>query len=220
MLEPEAGGYGPLSRDRVHRTKPSGEGPVEVKVIEDYRGGYAPPFDVASSITELLGYIPPLHLRLLGQIVLTNASGLDTDRSSKATDGPSPRVGQALGRYHPFISGGGGIPSKPAWIEIFIDNVANHSWNLFTELLVPVLGPSVRLAETLYHEIGHHIHCRLGQDLRNAEKHAERWAQKLYRRFVFGKHLWLGPLILPVFLLGWAWHALVFSETVSRRRQG
>jgi hypothetical protein len=147
--------------------------------------------------------------------VLTNASGLDPAAARELTAWSGVRVGQCLGLYHPVIPGYGGRASTPAWIEIFLDNVLDRHVNVFVETLVLFVGPSARLAETLYHEVGHHIHERFGPEHGNPERHAERWGQRLFRRFLVRKRPWLSLAMFPAFLLGWTWRILWFSHEAS-----
>jgi hypothetical protein len=117
-------------------------------VVEDYKGDYVPTSDVAASVAELLNYVPPHYLRRLDRVVLTNASGLTPQHAARPTTWAGVRMGQTLGGYYRAVG-----PRRRAYIELFIDNIIDRHVNVFDEALAVLLGPSVRLASTLFHEV-------------------------------------------------------------------
>jgi len=55
------------------------------------------------------------------------------------------------------------------------------------------------VGDTLYHEIGHHIHYTVRPEHREREDIADEWANKLNKKFVRRRYWYIYPLL---FLLG------------------
>src|SRR3989338_1228999 len=161
-------------------------GEPKVEITKSYIG-YSPPLDLAASIQLLISYVPPQYLTGLKRITLTNSSGLShEERREKTWSGRKRvRVADALAFYQR------GNPTSPARIELFVDNICN-SWP--TQLLrIPLLRHCV-LANTLYHEIGHHIHEAVQPEHAEREAIADRWTRKLTTGFVKKRYWYLLPI--------------------------
>ncbi|HEV2326045.1 MAG TPA: hypothetical protein VGS10_19055 [Terracidiphilus sp.] len=80
--------------------------------------GYDPPFDVVPIVRRMLDSVPDKYLVGLGEVVLTNASGLPRKlrRSVTKTRGRKARIVDARGLYHQEWQG------RQARIEIFVDS--------------------------------------------------------------------------------------------------
>jgi len=156
-------------------------------VSEDYRD-YRPSFNASATVTMLLSYVPSKYLIGLGQIVLTNSSGLNRKRRRQKTLSRNKRVRvkKSLGLYHQQWQG------TPANIEIFIDNIENNTPAIV--LKVPILK-NLFIGKILYHEIGHHIHRTIQPEHCEREDAADEWAIKLGRSFVKKKYWYLMPLM-------------------------
>jgi hypothetical protein len=96
---------------------------------------------------------------------------------------PQSRV---LGRYHPKWKG------QQPWIELYIDQIFKRlpGW----AVRVPLLR-DVRIAETLYHELGHHVHLFLRPDFREKEDVADDWGKKFSGHFFRRKYWYLIPIV-------------------------
>jgi hypothetical protein len=72
-----------------------------------------------------------------------------------------------------------------------VDNIlrAAPRWSL----AIPVLRDTA-VGETLYHEIGHHIHSSFAPEYRDRERVAERWERRLSRRYLRANYGYLVPL--------------------------
>lgn len=172
-------GCGPITE---HGTLPD--------VSEFYRD-YIPPVDFAALTRRLLTYVPAQYLRGLRRIVLTNASGLSHDRKRAKTWSRKRkmRIAEALGTYRQAWQ------SAPAWIEIYVDNVA-HGYPAFV-WRVPLLR-DLLFAPTLFHEIGHHIHRTARPEYREREDVAEEWERRLSTRYFFRRYWYLLPIMYPI----------------------
>ena len=166
----------------------SGESKVEI--TKSYVG-YTPPVDFAASIQLLVRYVPPEYLVGLKRIILTNASGLSHEGRRERTwsRGKQVRVADALAFYLKAS------PTFPARIEIFVDNICNSRPPQL--LRIPLLRHCV-LANTLYHEIGHHIHETMHPEYAEREAVATRWTRHLTTSFVKRRYWYLLPVAFVI----------------------
>ena len=139
--------------------------------------GYEPPFDPAPIVQRMLDSVPKRYLVGLGEVVLTNASGLPRKLRRRVTKSRSRQVrfDKAAGLYHPAFNG------KPAWIEIFVDNTL-RGWESGWWLRIPLIREG-KLADILFHEIGHHIHFTCRPEHREKEDVADVWKVRLGRNY-------------------------------------
>lgn len=126
----------------------------EVPIREFYQG-YKPPLNLVAVVKRLLSRIPEKYVRGLDCVVVTNLSGQSRRNRLGKTASRGRRVSQSrvLGRYHPRWRG------QPPWIELYADQILSRfpRWTLW----VPFVRDAV-VADTLYHELGHHVHCSSG----------------------------------------------------------
>ena len=153
--------------------------------------GFTPPFDAAKAIRRLLQHLPEKYTRGLDCVVLTSTSALSRrDRIGKVTS-RGRRISQShvCGRYHPQRSG------HPAWIELYLDRILEN-WTS-----VPLWIPLIRelcLADTLYHELGHHIHLSIKPEFREKEDVADDYSKRLGAAYIRKRYWYLVPLLASV----------------------
>ena len=133
------------------------------------------------SLELLLRYVPKEHLRGLRQITLTNSEQLQSRMRGKITSEKRRiRPSDCLGLY-----GGGHI-------RLIMDRILERYPELF--LLVP-LFKTYAIGETLYHEIGHHIHQMEEPGFRDLrEDVADEWGDKLMRTFLKQRYWYLAGI--------------------------
>jgi hypothetical protein len=145
--------------------------------VQVFFTGYSPPFDAAPIVRRMLDSVPEKYLVGLREVVLTNASGLSRKlrRSVTKSRRRKVRFDEAAGLYHPTFNG------KPAWIEIFLDNTL-RGWESGWWLRIPLIREG-KLADILFHEIGHHIHFTCRPEYREKEDVADVWLVRLRRDY-------------------------------------
>lgn len=133
------------------------------------------------SLELLLRYVPEEHLRGLRQITLTNSEQLQSRRKGKITsENRRIRPEDCLGLY-----GDGSI-------VLIMDRILAPYPEFF--LLLPVFKMHA-IGETLYHEIGHHIHHMQEPGFRDRkEEVADEWSDKLMRTFLRKRYWYMGGL--------------------------
>jgi hypothetical protein len=154
--------------------------------------GYAPPFDVAPIVERMLASVPPKYLIGLKEVVLTNSSGLPRKlrRSGTKARKRKVRIVETLGLYHPAWRSG------PAWIEIFVDNTLKRSetrWLMRLNFL-----REAKIADVLFHEIGHHIHFATHPEYREKEDVADVWKVRLKKQYLRIRHPILKAIFYPL----------------------
>jgi len=191
--------------------------------------GYEPPFDAVPIVRRMLDSVPEKYLVGLGEVVLSNASGLPRKQRRSITKSRRRKVrfDETGGLYHPTFNG------KRAWIEIFVDNVL-RGWERGWWLRIPFIREG-RLADILFHEVGHHIHFTCRPEYREKEDVADVWMVRLRRNYSRQRFRWMaglgrfiryffGPfyrrqharLTLQMLQKGWISRA-EYEETVSNR---
>ncbi|HJX92340.1 MAG TPA: hypothetical protein VJ372_17700, partial [Pyrinomonadaceae bacterium] len=87
---------------------------------------------------------------------------------------------EALGSYQPAW------PGNAAFIRQYVDNmlVQYQALTLRVSFIRELL-----VANTLFHEIGHHIHLTKTREFRHREDVADDWANRLTREY-FGRRYW------------------------------
>ena len=133
------------------------------------------------SLELLLRYVPEEHLRGLRQITLTNSEQLQSRRKGKITSEKQRiRPADCLGLY------------GDGYIVLIMDRIFELYPGMF--LLIPFFKMHA-IGETLYHEIGHHIHQMQEPGFRDRkEEVADEWRDKLMQIFVRKRYWYLGGL--------------------------
>ncbi len=157
--------------------------PVRPTVTASF-SGYDPPFNVVPIVLRMLDSVPEKYLSGLGEVALTNASGLPRKLRRKATKsrGRRVKINLARGLYHQEWHG------NPAWIEIFVDNTLK-GWERGIWLKIPYICED-EIGDVLFHEIGHHIHHSIRPEFREREDVAEVWKVRLRRNYMQKWFLW------------------------------
>lgn len=140
----------------------------------------------------LLTYVPAQYLVGLKTIVLTSHGALSHDKRRRKLWSRRRKVPMyhVLGCYHQAWKG------NPAWIDLFVDRiVACYAFPLMFRL--PLL-PYMPVGSVLYHEIGHHIHKTSRPEFQEREDMADKWKDRLTRRFLRRRYWYLMPLLLPL----------------------
>jgi hypothetical protein len=164
-----------------------------VPIVEAYHD-YAPPFTVRVTVKRLLSGVPREHLVGLARVVLTNAGGLARRRRRAKTWSRKRKVeiASCRGLYHEAWKGEG------AWIELFVDRMLADKAGC--ALTLPFFRDSV-VGETLFHELGHHIHKTQAPEHTEREDVADKWARRLQRRRLRRRYWYLIPLAVVLRLL-------------------
>ena len=162
----------------------------EIPIKEFYRG-YEPPVNATKIVNRLLARAPDKYVRGLGFVVVTNLSGQPRRHRLGKTTSRGKRVPQSrvLGRYHPKRQ------NQSPWIELYVDQICRRfpRW----ALLIPPLR-DVALGETLYHELGHHVHMFIRPEFREKEDVADDWGKKFSGHFLRREYWYLIPIFKVV----------------------
>jgi len=161
--------------------------PKDVKIREQYLD-YTPPVVLYRSLRLLLRYVPQEYLANLHTITLTNSAAMLKMYHGKIlSEKRRVRPADCRGLY-----GRGNI-------YLITDQMFSDCSEFFL-LLPPV--KTYLIAETLYHEIGHHIHRLEHPGYRaNQETVADEWRDKLLRDFARQRYWYFGPLVRGCFRL-------------------
>jgi len=156
------------------------------RVVENYRD-FEPPRQFRPLLEELLNAVPVKYLVGLKTVLLTNQSALTRDQKRQKVSGRKGKrkLAKASGAYYKATN------SSPPYILLFVDNILS-AWPTWA-LRVPYFR-HVALSETLYHEIGHHIHA-IHQPVHDGKENvAEDWQRKLGRLFTRKRYWYLRPI--------------------------
>ena len=124
--------------------------------------------------------------------MLTNAVAIGKGKTIRVKGRKFVR-NQCRGFYHPQSKG------QAPWIEIIVDNVLYGdltSASAKDKMLARLpIAQQIVMAQTLYHEIGHHIDKTIGAPAPSGEAAAEAWKERLTVLYL-RKHYWyIMPLI-------------------------
>jgi len=150
---------------------------------------YVPPGGLVKSVHKLLSIIRPDRIRAIEAVILTDSDSIGRGRTQRVRGRKYDRR-DCRGFYHPAGQ------HNTAWIEIVVDNVLAG---------VPPLAqaiPLVRellLADTVYHEVGHHLQQTYGAAA--GEGVAEKWARRTGQRFLRKHYRWLFVLTWPIVMV-------------------
>lgn len=161
-----------------------------LEIKEAYRA-YAPPINATRIIRKLLASVPERYLRGLDCVVLTDMAGQPRRHRLGKTTSRGRRIAQARveGRYHPEWKG------QPPWIELYVDQIlkAYPRWAVWIPLI-----KYLALGDTLFHEIGHHVHYTVRPEHREGEDVADDWKKKFTGNFVRNRYWYLIPVLRAV----------------------
>jgi hypothetical protein len=173
--------------------------------VQTFFSDYEPPFDAAPIVQRMLDSVPKKYLIGLQEVVLTNASGLPKKLGVTVLKSRrrKVRLDKTAGLYHAAFSG------KPAWIEIFVDNTL-RGWESSWWLRIPLLREG-KIADVLFHEIGHHIHFTCRPEYREKEDVADVWKVRLQDNYNRQRFRWMRRF-------GWLIRSL-FGPSFDRQRE-
>jgi hypothetical protein len=155
------------------------------KIIEEYFE-YTPPIHVSGSVRQLLAVVPEKYLSGLYKVTLTNSGRMHKVRGKMFAGKYRVRPADCRGLY------------ADGHIRLLIDQIFCECPEYF--LLFPPLKKFL-LAQTLYHEIGHHIHKLESPGYRvNRETFADEWRDKLMPLFL-RRYWYLAPFFRIAFSL-------------------
>ena len=162
---------------------------MSVPVNEAYRD-WKPPAWVRPTVCRLLEGVDSRYSSGLDAVVLTNVGALNSQRKRGKTWSRRHKVSLAhcRGLYHPRHQ------SQGAWIEVFVDQVlkGTPSWIC----AVPLLR-ELHFADTLFHELGHHIHRTQAPEFREREDVADAWRLRLGQEMFRTRHPHLRLALRP-----------------------
>jgi hypothetical protein len=163
------------------------------ELVESYRD-FEPPANFKRVVETLLAYVPSKYLVGLKTIILTNSSALSRDQRRQKTwsRNHKVRLSECRGSYSRETK------SSSATVWLYVDNIVKGWPGWITR---PPLLRYMVPSDTLYHEIGHHIHAVHKPIHDQREDVAEEWTHKLWSHFL-RKHYWyLLPVLYPPALL-------------------
>ncbi len=161
-----------------------------IRIVEDYKD-YRPPSGIRRTIERLLSTLPDRYHSGLESVVLTNAAAVGPGKTDRIGNRKYYRR-DCRGFYHSRRESG-----KP-WIEIIVDNVIADT--PLAAIKVPPIR-EIMFAETLFHEVGHHLNATVGSLARGGESAAEKWCRRLTRHYFRNQYWYLMPLLWPVQML-------------------
>lgn len=163
-------------------------------IIREAYKDYEPPFDVVATVNRLLNGVAQKRLAGLKTVVVASSQNLSKPvRKSKAhARGKSYELGTCRGQYHQKWK------SEPAWIELWVDNILRH-WP--RAMLRLSFFRDLAVSDTLFHEIGHHVHYTLAPEHKEKEDVAEKWERRLNRYYYRRRYWYLFPLFLLLWLI-------------------
>lgn len=158
-------------------------------LVKENYGSYEPPFDVRKTVERLLSGVDPRYLTGLSSVVLSSHQGFNRERRRAKTKSRGRKVAfnRCNGLYWQAWQG------KPAWIELFVDGILGstpkvvHRWQFLRD---------VELAETLFHELGHHVHATQTREFSEKETVADKWGLRLTVQSLRSLHPRLMRLVL------------------------
>jgi hypothetical protein len=144
-----------------------------IAIYENY-GTYKPSLNVRRIVEKLLDSIDPNYLQGLGSIVLSSQTQLSRKgrRKKFLSRGHTFPVATIRGFYQQSWQG------QPAHIELYVDKI-----------LAPASGWKAHIptacffliGNTLFHELGHHLHKTKHPEFKEREDVAEEWRKKLVK---------------------------------------
>jgi hypothetical protein len=148
---------------------------LSVKIIDESSGSL--PMDLSKAIRKLLRHLPNEHLIGLGSVTFMD----DFDHKN------DENLADAAGLYYRSYN------MNPAYIELSISGIYGDA--PYKMCLVPFVR-KFWLAETLFHEIGHHYrHLTHGISKKENENFADQYQKKFIKRVVYPWRYVLKPLV-------------------------
>jgi hypothetical protein len=146
---------------------------------------YEPPRWLDKTVQRLLASLSEEHVAGLEAIVLTDSASIGKGKTNRVR-GRKYKRNECLGFYHPAWKG------QLPWIEIVVDNMLR---GIPPRAFVLSSLRDFVIGDTLYHEIGHHLHETVGSAARGGEYSADDWSRRLRRIHEQRRHRYLRPLL-------------------------
>jgi hypothetical protein len=132
-----------------------------------------------STVERLLQSVRDDRLGRLGTVVLTDSASIGHDKTQRIGGCKCSR-NECRGFCHAATR------QEPAWIELVVDNMVER-WPK------PILAlPFVRdvvVAQTLFHELGHHLFATVGLTREATRRPLKDWRRRLSREYL-SKRYW------------------------------
>lgn len=187
--------------------------------IENACGAYVPIINYPVLVRRMLGVVPDACLDGIEKIELR--VGVEGNRKYRRAKRRWRRekhlIQKTLGSYYPRRQ------NCTPYIVLYVDNLdgicADIPW--FARWFLK----ESRFAETLFHEIGHHIHLDKRRDYRNPENTADDWADYYTIKYLRKRFWWLRPVarftrLLPGFRTAKRRKAFERKRGIQRRFAG
>lgn len=139
-------------------------------------------------------------------MILTNGSAIGRGKTRRVRGRKFQRR-ECRGFYNP-----GGRNARP-FIELVVDNVIGNrrlpNFKLIRDVIV---------ADTLYHEIGHHLHSTVGSARRGGEASADDWAERLTELHMRRQYRWMNSIARIINPIAKPLMTIITRHLSTRRR--
>ena len=132
--------------------------------------------------------LPLQHVGGLQSVILTDSASIGKGKTQRVAGRKYDR-NACRGFYHQEWRG------QPAWIQLVTDNILV---SCPTALLRFQLFRDIEVGDTLYHEVGHHLHLTVGSARRGGEETAEYWCKRLTRLHFRRRYWYLRPVVVAL----------------------
>ena len=132
--------------------------------------------------------LPLQHVGGLQSVILTDSASIGKGKTQRVTGRKYDR-NACRGFYHREWRG------QPAWIQLVTDNILV---GFPTSLLRFQLFRDLEVGETLYHEVGHHLHLTVGAAGRGGEETAAYWCKRLSGIHFRRRYWYLRPVVMAL----------------------
>ncbi len=160
-----------------------------VKIQENYKN-YEAPRCVLNSANRLVENTPKKYLMGLHLIHLTNTNALNRKNRRQKTISRKRKVAlnNCSGWYAEKWN------NQPAQIELYVDRIFLDypPWALKLGFIA-----DIALSSTFFHELGHHIHKTQVPEYDEREDVADKWKNRLSRRYFWKRYWYLMVIIYP-----------------------
>jgi len=158
-----------------------------IAIHERYKSFDPPPW-FSPTVERLLVSLPPQHVGGLQSVVLTDSASIGKGKTHRVAGRKYDR-NACRGFYHQQWRG------QPAWIQLVTDNILV---GFPSSLLRFQLFRDLEVGETLYHEVGHHLHLTVGSVGRGGEETAENWRKRFSQIYFRRRYWYLGAVVIAL----------------------
>jgi hypothetical protein len=158
-----------------------------IEIHEQYKSFVPPPW-FRPTVERLLTSLPLQHVGGLQSVILTDSAGIGKGKTQRVAGRKYDRKA-CRGFYHQEWNG------ERAWIQLVADNILVGCPK---SLLRFQFFRDLEVGETLYHEVGHHLHLTVGAAGRGGEETAEYWCKRLSRIHFRHRYWYLRPVVVAL----------------------